>query len=477
MTIEQLINEHARLTPEKNALIDGDTTISYRQLWQEIERAAAWFRANAAPGDRVILSANKSLSFVYAYFGAHMAGMIGVPIDPETNETRLNRIVQIAQPSFIVGELRNGGDCGVLPFQECSMEESMVIPSFPTEDLVADLIFTTGTTGLPKGVKLTYANEMAAATNINTFIGNTVEDVEMLALPVSHSFGLGRLRCVLAKGATLVMLGSFASMKKFYGTMEQHKITGFGMVPASWAYILKMSGDKMTQFASQMRYVEIGSAFMPIEQKQKLMSFLPNTRICMHYGLTEASRSTFISFHDDKEHLTSAGRPSPNTAIAVFNEQGERLAENQDGEICVKGDHVCSGYWGASHEEFSQDFIDGFFRTGDWGHIDKDGYVYLVSRKKEIINVGGKKVSPLEVEEHLNVIEGIEESACVGVHDDVLGEVVKAFCVCSHEVDFEQVKKQLFRKIENYKIPVFFEIISQLPKTHNDKLQRLLLKE
>jgi len=441
--------------------------------------AASWFCHHAERGDRVIASASKSIEFVYAYFGAHLAGMICVPIDPETNETRLQRIIDVAKPSLIVGELRNHGDHQVIPFEECHQELENLrirINEFPKEDDVADLLFTTGTTGLPKGVTLTFANQMAAAENINTFIGNTADDVEMLALPISHSFGLGRLRCIFAKGATLVMLGSFASMKKFFGEMERCHVTGFGMVPASWSYILKMSGEKIGQYAGQLKYIEIGSAFMPLENKQKLMNLLPKTHICMHYGLTEASRSAFISFHDDTIHLISAGKASPNTEVAVFSEQGERLKANEDGEICVKGGHVCSDYWGMPKEVFEKDFFDGYFRTGDWGHIDEDGYIYLVSRKKEIINVGGKKVSPIEVEEHLNEIEGIEESACVGVHDDVLGEVVKAFCVCSREVDFEEVKKILFKKIETYKIPAFFEVIQELPKTQNGKLQRLKLK-
>lgn len=475
MTIEQLIFENAKTTPLKISLIQGQTEVSYEQLWNEIEMAAFWFCQQAERGARVIVSASKDIHFVYTYFGAHMAGMICVPIDPETNKTRLKRIVDVAQPKLIIGELRNKGEYEVIPFSKCKVEKTGEL-KFPEEKSIADLLFTTGTTGLPKGVALTFANQIATADNINTFIGNTSEDVEMLALPISHSFGLGRLRCVFSKGATLVMLGSFASMKKFYGEMERCHVTGFGMVPASWAYILKMSGEKIGQFADQLRYIEIGSAFMPLENKQKLMKLLPKTHICMHYGLTEASRSAFINFHDDAGHLMTAGKATPNTEIAVFSEQGKRQQANEDGEICVKGGHVCSGYWGMPKEMFMRDFFDGYFRTGDWGHQDEDGYIHLVSRKKEIINVGGKKVNPIEVEEHLNEIDGIEESACIGVHDDVLGEVVKAFCVCSKEIDFEEVKKILMKKVENYKIPSFIEKIESLPKTHNGKLQRLLLK-
>ncbi len=481
MSIEQRIYHYAIVTPQKAALIQGQAEVSYEQLWREIESTAFWFRQKAERGDRVIISASKNIEFVYAYFGAHLAGMICVPIAPETNETRLARIVDVAKPKLIVGELSNKGAYDVIPFSDCKSDslQSSIFKfdgTFPREDEIADLLFTTGTTGLPKGVALTYANQMAAADNINTFIGNTPEDVELLALPISHSFGLGRLRCVLAKGATLVMLGSFASMKKFFGEMERCHVTGFGMVPASWAYILKMSGEKIGQFAEQLRYIEIGSAFMSLENKQKLMSLLPHTHICMHYGLTEASRSAFISFHDDADHLTSAGKAAPGSEIGVFNEKGEQIDCNIDGEICVKGDHVCSDYWGMSKTDFKKDFFQDYFRTGDWGHLDEDGYIHLVSRKKEIINVGGKKVSPIEVEEHLNEIDGIIESACVGIHDDVLGEVVKAYCVCSKDIDFEEVKKVLFKQIETYKIPTVFESVENLPKTQNGKLQRLLLK-
>lgn len=476
MTIENFICKHAQTTPRKTALIHGKIAVSYEQLWKEIVTAASWFRSHSAPGDRIIISANKDVRFVYTYFGVHLAGLVCVPIDTETNETRLKRILDVAQPKWIVGELRNKGECTVIPFSECRRERIEDF-EFPKEGAVADLLFTTGTTGLPKGVVLTFANQMAAANNINAFIGNTSEDVEALALPVSHSFGLGRLRCVFAKGATLILLDSFASMKKFYGEIERCRVTGFGMVPASWAYILKMSGERIGQFANQLKYIEIGSANMSLEDKQRLMSLLPHTRICMHYGLTEASRSAFISFHEESEHLMTAGKAAPNTEIKVFSEQGMTVEPDEDGEICVRGGHVCSGYWGMPKEEFLRNFHDGYFRTGDWGHLDADGYIHLISRKKEIINVGGKKVSPIEVEEALNEINGIEESACVGVHDDVLGEVVKAFCVCSEAVNFEVVKKDLRKKLEIYKIPAFFEVIDALPKTQSGKLQRLLLRD
>ncbi len=475
MIIERVIQQHALISPEKIAVISGEMEVSYAHLWDNITKAADYFQSiGLQKGDRVIISASKQIEFIYTYLGAHLCGLITVPIDSETNATRLQRIVEVSQPSLIVGELRNSETLNVVPFSEIQSDVVFEVV-FPNENDYADLLFTTGTTGLPKGVVLSYANQWAAAENINTFIGNTTDDIELLALPISHSFGLGRLRCVLAKGATLVLLGSFASMKKFYGEIERCKVTGFGMVPASWAYIAKMSGERLAKYAEQLKYIEIGSAFMPLAEKEKLMVMLPNTRICMHYGLTEASRSAFISFHDDKEHLNSAGKASPNTQIAIFDEQGP-VATGTEGEVCVTGNHVCSGYWGAPKEVFADEFYQGYFKTGDWGYMDADGYIYLKSRKKEIINVGGKKVSPIEVEEALNSLVGITESACIGVHDDVMGEVVKAYIVGTlTAADDENIKKQMLSLVENYKVPAYITHVDSIPKTASGKIQRLLL--
>lgn len=477
MLVEERIFENAKLFPEKLAIIAGSAEVTYLELVHRILLAAKFYEnSGLQKGDRVVVSASKCVDFVYAYFGAHIAGLICVPIDSETNPVRLQRIEDCAAPKLFVGELRNKGERNVIPFAEVSAEEEAEI-KMPRPSDIADILFTTGTTGLPKGVSLSFFNQQAAAEQINAFVGNTADDVELLALPISHSFGLGRLRCVLSKGATIALLSSFASMKKFYAGLDLYNVTGFSMVPSSWNYIQKMSGAKLANYASRLKYIEIGSAFMPEAEKRKLMEMLPTTRICMHYGLTEASRSAFMSFHDDEAHLMSIGKPSPGRKIAIFSEKGEEVANGQEGELCVAGDHVCSAYWGQSEADFRKDFFGEFFRTGDWGYIDNDGYIYLKSRIKEIINVGGKKVSPVEVEEVLNAMDGITESACIGVKDDVMGEIVKAFIVGTlTETDDEAIKKYVMAHIENYKVPAIIEHIAELPKTTSGKLQRLMLK-
>lgn len=479
MTILEAIRKHAEDMPEKVAIIEDNKEISYGYLWDKVARAATFYGSIGKKGDRIILAANKSVDFVYSYFGAQLAGLITVTVDSAVNSKRLNRIVESSKQIGIFGKLDQVHD-GILCREFPDLSEINVPTTefdMPAFDDFADILYTTGTTGNPKGVVLSHHNEQCAAQMINTFIGNSCDDIELLALPISHSFGLGRLRCTMLKGGTIDLLGSFASMKKFYREIETREITGFGMVPASWNYIKKMSLDKIGRYADQLKYIEIGSAPMPMDDKRLLMKLLPNTRICMHYGLTEASRSAFICFHESSDCLDSIGKPSPGVDILIMDEKGNELGVGQEGEICVKGEHVCCSYWGEDEEKYPDSFHGAYFRTGDWGFVDSEGYFRLISRKKELINVGGKKVSPIEVEEIIGELEGVDDSACIGVPDSVMGEVVKAFVVRRSElITQERIISYVKERLEAYKVPVAVEFIDAIPKTSSGKVQRLLLK-
>ena len=480
-SIECLIASWAESNPDKVAVKSGGLSITYRELWQAILAAERYFENihNYQRGRTVILSAGKQIEFVYAYFGAHMAGLVVVPVAEDINQTRFAYICEAVKPIVVIGFDHIETSIPKAPL--AAFGESLGFlcraTNFPRPNDVADILFTTGTTGAPKGVPLTFANEMAAAQQINDFVQNGHDDIELLALPVSHSFGLGRLRCCLANGQTIVLLGSFANVKRIFRTIESEKITGFTMVPASWKFLQKMVGDSLSQFANQLRYIEMGSAYFAEEDKRHLARLFPKTRVTMHYGLTEASRSAFMEFHEDDAALASVGKPSPGVEIDIFDEHGNKLPPEAEGEICIKGAHVMRGYLANDN---SQTFFGDYFRTGDCGTMTKGGYIYLKSRLKELVNVGGKKVAPAEVDEQILKISGVSDCACVGIPDPegVMGEVVKG-CVVrdkNSRLTFEQIAAALFDKIENYKIPVVWQWIDQVPRTHNGKIQRGLLK-
>lgn len=470
------IKANAESYPDKIAIISGKRQVSYKLLFHSIERAFVYLISlGLKKNDYIVLSASKDVEFIYLYFAAHALGVINVIVDPVANDERKTFIVNTVCPRYIFG-LRGYENSINYASIEFPVDLTVCTNLNPVSEMdTADVMFTTGTTGKPKGVQLSHYNLYASASNINSYIQNTFEDVEILGLPICHSFGLGRLRCTLIAGATLILLGSFANLKAFYNAFEEYKVTGFGMVPAIWNYIRKLSGDKIAQYSNQIKYIEIGSSSMPIEEKQFLLKCLPNTRICMHYGLTEASRSLFMEFHEYEEDLSSIGTPvCDKVDVRICSDLGQIVPDNEEGEICIKGNMVMKGYLNPEDNEGA--FWENYFRTGDWG-VKRNQRFYLKSRRKELINVGGKKVSPVEIEDAI-ISLGIKDCICVAIKDEngMMGEVPKVYILkegCT--MSFDEIKTKLTGILESYKLPRKFEWIDKIPMTSSGKKQRLSL--
>lgn len=473
---------HATRTPDKVALIEGEHRVTYRQLALGIESAARYLQAmGLTKGDRIVLSASKEVEFVYLYLGAHLMGVVNVVVDPTSPADRLNYILGLVKPAVVFGLKSVSDHSRCITFDELNLPigvgEHLDIPQVDASD-VADVMFTTGTTGAPKGVCLSHANIAGSACNINSFIGTTDVDIEALGLPLSHSFGLGRLRCLLVVGGTIVLVGNFANLKSFFLVLEQEHVTGFGMVPAVWQYIKRLSGTRISKFSTQLRYIEVGSAALPLEDKQLLMQLFPDTRLCIHYGLTEASRAIFTELHESVDNLDTIGRPvSDQVEICVMDDNGCPVADGVDGELCVRGNMVSASYF------LPQDNVGAYygdwFRTGDWGHRDSNGLFYLTGRKKELINIGGEKVSPVTIEDAICAL-GVADCAVVAVPDPngVLGEVPKAYIQQGGtQLSIEQIKSALSGVLPPHEVPVEWEWIDSIPRSSSGKIQRLKLKK
>lgn len=473
---------HAMTTPDKVALVAGTQRISYALLAERVERAAYYLNSMGLKrGDYMLLAAQKEVEFVYLYLAAHLLGIINVVVDSSSPVERLDYIISAVRPAAMFGSIQRSVSHGFVPFNQINLDQAnethIDYPVISSTD-IADVMFTTGTTGAPKGVCLSHDNIAGSACNTNGFVGTTSEDVEALALPLSHSFGLGRLRCVLMVGATLVLVGNFANLKAFFQVLESEHVTGFGMVPAVWQYIKRLSGTRISKYSDQIRYIELGSAVLPLEDKRLLMEIFPKTRLCMHYGLTEASRALFSEFHANALNLETVGRPaSPLVEVCVLDELGNPVNDGDDGEICVRGNMVLSTYFLSSDNDGA--FFGDWFRTGDWGHRSPDGNFYLTGRKKELINVGGEKVSPAAIEEAIITL-GIPDCACVAVPDPngMLGEVPKAFLVKPETpMTFDEIKQRLAQVLPPHEIPVEWEWVDRIPRTSSGKIQRLKLKD
>jgi len=475
-TIVEAFAERAARHPDRVALIAGARRVTYGRLLERARAAASDFaRAGVTPGDRVLLSAPGSPAFAYGYLGAHLVGAAAVPLDPHAPAPRREELIRRASPKLAFGPgFRDLEELESVPAGEDRFNS-------PAADSLADLLFTTGTTGRPKGVRLTHGNQAAAARHINAVIGNREGDVEVVPLPLYHSFGLGRLRCNLVAGGTVVLVEGFKLPGEIFSALEKHQATGLVGVPAGFAVLLKFGSRGLGPSAGRLRYVEIGSAPMPAAHKRALMELLPQTQLWMHYGLTEASRSAFIEFHRHRERLDSVGLPAPGVRFRVRTEQGAEAGEGEPGLLWISGDHVSPGYWD-DPELSGRIFRDGWMCTGDVAHVGRDGFVVLHGRKDDMINVGGYNVSPDEVERVLGDHPGVLEAACVGVADprEIAGQVVKAFLVARAGRDraaSEELSAWVAARLEAYKIPVQYQWMDALPRTSSGKLIRARLRE
>ena len=475
----QAVMTHAETDADKSAVIMNGVVVSYQELAANIRKSASVLRALGIQyGDCIMLSAHKDIEYIYLYFGAHILGVTNVIVDAESNEERLHFIEDKVQPKYCFGYKTERYPSALFSELDITGAEEYIADTEQVTDAdIAEILFTTGTTGNPKGVCLSYANIYASASNINGYIGNTSEDIELLALPICHSFGMGRIRCILIKGATIVVLGSFANVRAMFKAIEDYHVTGFGVVPAAWAYIRKMSGKRISKYAPQIRYIEIGSASMPLDTKKEMLELFPDTRICMHYGLTEASRNCFQEFHDI-DHLDTIGKPvCDKVVVQIFDENGTQLQPGEKGELCVKGNMVLARYLEPKDNENA--FWGEYFRTGDCGFIDTEGYIHLLGREKELINVGGKKVSPMEVEDAICAL-GVGDCVCVPMKDldGIMGELVVCYILKdSTTLTFTEIAQQLSEKLEFYKRPVTYEWIDKIPQTSSGKKQRLQINK
>jgi long-chain acyl-CoA synthetase len=247
------------------------------------------------------------------------------------------------------------------------------------------------------------------------------------------------------------------------------------MVPAGFDILRRTTADLLGRAAAHIRYVEIGSAPMKPETRRWLTEMLPQTRICHHYGLTEASRAAFTEYHGDVHKPNTVGRAAPNVEIAICDETGRRLPAGEMGEVVVRGGMVMQGYW-KQPELTEQTFSPEGLKTGDIGYLDEDGYVFLLGRRGDLINVGGRKVAPDEIEELLCQLKGVRDVGCVGEPHDLLGECVKAYLVADREIAHTEVVAFLRSRVEECKIPQAVERIDSIPRTTSGKIQRQLLR-
>lgn len=477
------LGNSARAFPEKVGLIFENREYKYGEIKKKADNFSSFLVSRTNKGDVVALLLPNIPEMIFSYFGILESGCIALLLPANISDKNL--IFQIAKtrPKFIVSQekykdklFRVGlrGKIDFIDAENFPLHKNNFKRDIQRND-ISSIIFTSGATGIPKGARLQHSNAVCATKNIIDFLKWNENDIDVNILPLSHSFGLGNIHCVFSVAGQVILFRDSINLKDIMQTIKIRKATTFAAVPATLRLIVD-NYLKHLRECSSLRFIQTNTSLLEEELIKKVISALPNSDFNYYYGLTEASRSTFITLNRNLNKIRSVGRPSPNVKIKIISKKGSALSANEIGEICIKGGHVVKGYW--ENPDASKKIKNGWLHTGDTGYLDEDGYVYFKGREDDVINVGGEKVSPEEIEEIARKIPGIKEAAAIGVPDKLLGEAVKLFiCTERKGLDVQEVIQECRRKLESYKQPRSVKIILNMPRTENGKIARYKLKQ
>lgn len=511
MLAHHLLETSAAAHSDKIALVCGEQRLTYRKLNASANRLAHALReAGVKRGDRVTILLESSPEAVISIFGALKAGAVFMALHPGVKPEKLALLMADAEPSVLitdVARVRDGADvlagapslrCLVWadnqPLQISSPARNLKwsdLTNFPEADPprnelidvdLATLVYTSGSTGTPKGVVSSHANMIAVTNSINAYLQNTPDDVILNVLPLAFGYGLYQLMLAFQVGARVVLEKTFAFPARTLTAIEQEGITALPGVPTLYALLLRYPNLLRRELPS-LRYMTNAAAAMPTNHIEQIRAAFPHVRFFSMYGQTECARISYLPPEQLDNRPSSVGIAIPNTEVYIAGEDGRPLPPGEVGELVVRGSHVARGYWRAP-ELTEQRFRPGptpgekVLYTGDLFRMDEEGFLYFVSRMDDIIKVGGEKVSPREVEETVCRLEGVSEAAVVPVADPVLGQAVRLLVVphAGVELTERQVRLHCAGKLDDYMLPKYVEIVAELPRTENGKVNKQLIK-
>ncbi|MEM2160391.1 MAG: fatty acid--CoA ligase family protein, partial [Candidatus Nitrosotenuis sp.] len=336
---------------------------------------------------------------------------------------------------------------------------------------LAYLLYTSGTTSEPKGVAISHSIMEFTTKNIVQVLDYTNSDVDILPLPLYHSFGLGCFHTSLCVGSTLILLKNANDLENILRSIKKYKATTLAAIPATLTKLLKFDKTILQDCFSKMRLVITNSTTIPVDTVRQFNGLLKNGNLATYYGLTEASRSTFMIFDKTNRREKSVGKPAPNVYVKIVNDN-----KSKEGEIWIKGNNVIKNYW--NNPDADKNLIAGWLRTNDIGYFDDENYLFLLGRNKAHLKVAGEKIIPYEIEEVVKQLSGVEDAVAFGIDHEIFGQIIKLNVVKSKDSDLDKsmILSHCIKNLEKFKIPTKIDFVEKLPKTDHGKVKRFMLK-
>lgn len=492
--VSRLASNAAR-QPDAEALCHGAGRLSYGDLWVRVCAFAGFLqREGLEPGGRVAVLLENSPEYVIAYYGTLAAGGTAVGVNPSARAREITSWLGHCGARWLVADPRHPdfpalvqathGSCGVIAVSDVAVPGVRAwadVIGGPAADPVAlsdaspaAIVYTSGTTGRPKGVSLSHGNLAANTAAIGEYLDLGASDRVLNLLPFFYSYGASVLHTHLAAGASLVLENHLVYPQRILDRIVQERVTGFPGVPSTFSLLLQCQDLSR---AGSLRYMTQAGGAMTPANITRLRIHLPDVSFFVMYGQTEATaRLTYLPPARLDDKLGSVGVPVRGVELDVRGDDGRSLPAGEAGEVCVRGPNVMSGYFN-DPEATAGVVRDGWLHTGDLGHLDADGYLFLQGRRSDMIKSGAHRISPLDIEEVIAGLGEVAEVAVVGVPDEILGEAIKAVVMLrtGATLDAMAVQRHCMQHLPRYKVPRTVEFTARLPRTASGKIMRYQL--
>jgi long-chain acyl-CoA synthetase len=512
MLLNEFLEKSAGLCPDKIALICHGKRLTYGEIDGAANSLAhALIDEGFKRQERVAVYLENSVESVISLFGILKAGGVFVIIDPQVKAKKLEYIIKdcgarmlitdnehLANSSEVLSQLKELTHIIITDFEHPSpsglpdvrkklLSFNTILEKFPNTFIkpscididLASLIYTSGSSGNPKGVMLTHLNMVAAANSITQYLENTSDDVIINTLPLAFDYGLYQILMAFKFGGTVILEKAFVYPQQVINLIVKEKVTGWPMVPTIAAILVKLKNLDKHDF-SHLRYISSTGQVLPPHHIAVLREAFPKVKIYSMYGLTECKRVSYLPPEELDRRPGSVGKTMPNTEVYIVDEKGKEIMEaGETGELVVRGANVMKGYWNLP-EETARALRPGPYPgekvlyTGDLFQKDEEGFLYFIGRRDDIIKTAGHMVSPKEVENVLCEKEDVIEAAVIGMEDEILGKAIKAFVHLTNNSDInaEDIIKFCSERLEDFAVPKTVVLCGALPRTTTGKIQK-----
>jgi len=507
MLIHELLRRTADLYPSKAALIGTKRCVDYRDLEHSANTLFRVLQEHGIGGAaHVAVCVQDAIDSVIALFGISKAGCVCVPINPYIKQVRFKKLLEHSCAVALIADARllermeadsiPDNVKTVLATNEviCTTSGASRSTSRPLEfdpngkagskreensiDIdPALLLYTSGSTGLPKGVILTHLNVLSASASIVSYLGNGTADRILNVLPLFHSYGLTQVITAVYVGATLLLDQSLIKPRQLAAAIMQQKVTGLPVVPSIMGGLLDL--DSHSYDLSTLRYVTNAAGPLPAAWVTRFRAMYPSVKLFCMYGLTECIRVSYLPPDEVDGRPSSVGRPMKNVEAYVVGDDGLRAEPGVVGELVVRGSNVMSAYWRDAEQTKQKLRPTGprgekLLFTGDLFKMDRDGFLYFISRKDDMIKTCGENVSPVEIEEVILRLSGVAEVAVVGVFDEIMGQAIKAVVTLKQGAQMTEgdIVRHCAKYLEPFMVPTIVQLRDFLQRTASGKLNK-----